>query len=122
MFGDAQLKLIAQAVADAATIHEVLSRLEAADDPDDSLRPARFAFGFHFLVPDSEDRGRRGGAWGPMNEMNGHQFPPPLESLDDEILTAWEQMLGAIKTPAVQARCGDLLWVRKHGSRPDQAA
>jgi len=58
-----------------------------------------------------------------MVEFDGQQFPPPLERLEEDVLAAWQQMLEAIDEPAVQARCGDLLWVRKHGgARPDLAA
>jgi hypothetical protein len=57
-----------------------------------------------------------------MIEFDGQQFPEPLKDVDHEVLDAWHQMLEEIDDPPVQARCGDLLWVRKYGSRPDQPA
>jgi hypothetical protein len=119
---DHDLRLIASAAEDASWYLDVLHRLEAEDDPDESLRPPVFAFGFHFLEPDTEARGRHRGPWGPMVEMGGQRFPPPLETLDDEVVAAWAQMLDAVDKPPVQARCGDLVWVRKRGPRPHEAA
>lgn len=118
-----QLQLIRSAARGASSSHDLTARLEHVDDPELSVRPAVLAFGFHFLTQtDTEARDRRSGPWGPMVELNGHQFPPHLESIDEHVVNVWQQMVEAIDAPSVQARCGDLLWVRKYGSRPDQAA
>lgn len=123
MLAEEQLLLIRNSARAALSTHDLRERLENVDDAELSLRPAVLAFGFHFLAEaKTEDRARRSGPWGPIHEFNGQQFPPPLESIDEDVLDAWQQMLEEIEEPPVQARCGDLLWVRKHGSRPDHAA
>jgi hypothetical protein len=117
------LRLIEEAVDQASSEHDLRARVQAQDDEAQSLGPAVLAFGFHFIPADAaETRARRGGPWGPMVEFDGTQFPPPLDRIDDDVLAAWQQMLEALDKPAVQARCGDLLWVRKYGDRPDKAA
>jgi hypothetical protein len=123
VFSDDQLETIREVARDASADHDLRRQLEDRDDQDQSLRPAIVAFGFHFLPADhTEARTRRGGPWGPMIELDGRQFPEPLKDVGRDVLDAWHQMLEEIDEPPVQARCGDLLWVRKYGSRPDQAA
>jgi hypothetical protein len=123
VFSDHQLETIREAARAASADHDLRQRLQDRDDEDQSLRPAIVAFGFHFLAADhSEARTRRGGPWGPMIEFDGQQFPQPLEDVEQDVLDAWHQMLEEIDEPPVQARCGDLVWVRKYGSRPDHAA
>jgi hypothetical protein len=118
------LRLIRETVTEGPSEHEVRMRLQTLDDPEHSLDPAILAFGFHFIAEaESEARDRRGGPWGPMIELaDGRQFPPPLGDIGEDGMTAWQQMLDAIDLPAVQARCGDLLWVRRHGDEPHLAA
>ena len=121
MLDEAQLQHVRDAFANADAFYVVRARLQEFND--EGLTAPVIASGFHFLSEAHvEARERRGGPWGPMVEMDGWQFPPPLEEIDDEILDVWVQLVQEIDHPASKARCGDLLWVRKHPPAPHESA
>jgi Domain of unknown function (DUF4209) len=74
------------------------------------------------VSPRNSDRREQHGAFAPIVEWDGHQFPPPLGEIDDEWLTTWAEVADRSEMPVVVARLNDLLWERKFGERPDQRA
>lgn len=94
-----------------------------ADDEVDDARPAAFAFGY-MLVSRSNQAGRQEkGVFAPRIEWHdGGAFPPPLSSLEPVIHDSWSALFGDLDMPSAKSRLGDLLWVVRHGERPDIAA
>ncbi|UUY03015.1 hypothetical protein LRS13_20410 [Svornostia abyssi] len=64
----------------------------------------------------------RTGPFAPRIEWEHSAFPQPLADVPIEILDEWVDLFESLPEPAAQARLGDLLWVRRHGDRPDIAA
>jgi hypothetical protein len=55
----------------------------------------------------------------PMFEMNGKQYPMPLEALGDEVLETWQTALEVLgDSKVLVSRISDLLGIRKFG--PDR--
>lgn len=53
----------------------------------------------------------------PMFEINGKQYPMPLDALDDGVLETWQTVLGFLgNSDVLVGRISDLLWTRKFGS------
>jgi len=87
---------------------------------DDPLVPFLFAFLYYYVEPFHEEIRLQRGPFAPFWEFaNGATYPPPLESLPDEFLTAWENVVSETSHPVLASRLNDLLWVLKRGERPD---
>lgn len=81
----------------------------------DVMRPFRYAFDYE-LLPSSETDSLT--AFVPMlGYTDGSSYPPPLDTLDEVILTAWEEAADA-DGPVIGARLHDLLWQQTHGESP----
>ncbi len=115
---------VAEAAADANTALEIAGALQqAAGEPGkDPIGPLICAFNYDLVSPRNSDRRGQHGAFAPIVEWDGHQFPPPLGEIDDEWLTTWAEVADRGEMPVVLARLNDLLWERKLGERPDQRA
>ena len=89
---------------------------KATDDKNvDAIRPFRFAFDYALLPSDKTDSLT---AFVPMlGYSDGSSYPPALDTLDEAILTTWEEAAD-VDGPVVGARLHDLLWQRKHGASP----
>lgn len=92
------------------------------DDEIDAARPAVYAFGYMLVTERGEDTRARTGPFAPRIEWQHSAFPQPLDDVPSEILDAWAELFQTLDQPPAQARLGDLLWVRRHGDRPDLRA
>lgn len=110
---------IREAAARADSWESVRSELQARDPEgkDLRLRPFIFAFAYALHERSSKARERAGGPFGAMLAGEGWRFPPAVKDVDENDVAAWREGVAEINHPVVQARLGDLLWVRK--SRPD---
>jgi hypothetical protein len=115
---------VAEAAAGANTALEVAGALQqAAGEPgEDPIGPLICAFNYDLVSPRNSDRRDQHGAFAPIVEWDGHQFPPRLADIDNDWLTTWAEVVDRSDTPVVVARLNDLLWERKFGERPDQRA
>ncbi len=116
------LARVRSALAGASALHETSAALRASwtDQEPDPAEPFIWAFDYHYL--ESSQRLARGasGPWGPMLEMDGRIWPPPLPTVADEHLAAWADAAAALSDlPLGAARLHDLLWERRWGERPD---
>jgi hypothetical protein len=121
---DELARRVAEAAADANTALEVAGALQqAAGEPDeDPIGPLICAFNYDLVSPRNTDRREQHGAFAPIVEWDGQQFPPPLGDIDNEWLTTWAEVADRSELPVVAARLNDLLWERKFGERPDRRA
>ena len=121
---DELARRVTEAAADANTALEVAGALQqAAGEPDeDPIGPLICAFNYDLVSPRNTDRREQHGAFAPIVEWDGQQFPPPLGDIDSEWLTTWAEVADRSETPVVVARLNDLLWERKFGERPDRRA
>src|SRR5262249_24122411 len=121
---DELARRVADAAADANTALEVAGALQqAAGEPDeDPIGPLICAFNYDLVSPRNSDRREQHGAFAPIVEWDGQQFPPPLAESDDESLTTWAEVADRSETPVVVARLNVLLWEGKFGERPDRRA
>ena len=111
----------------AAWLDEEAERETSLSDVGDSLRQRLgadnpldpLAWAFHYMLLDASDE-RCGpfGPFGPLLEMGGGQYPPPLGDVPSEALLLWEKLSGLVKHPYLRARLGDLLWERRWSDRP----
>ena len=115
---------VADAAVAANTALEIAGALQAAagDLSEDPVGSLICAFNYDLVSQRNSDRREQHGAFAPIVEWDGHQFPPPLAGIDDEWLTAWAEVADRSETPLVVARLNDLVWERKFGDRPDQRA
>jgi hypothetical protein len=115
---------VAEAATDANTALEVGGALQqAAGEPGkDPIGQLICAFNYDLVSPRNSERREQHGAFAPIVELDGQQFPPPLAEIDDEWLTSWAEVADRSEMPVVVARLNDLLWERKFGERPDQRA
>jgi len=97
---------------------------QVQDDEVDAARPAAYAFGYMLVGPGEEESRSRNGVFAPRIEWgDGSAFPPPLANVDASIRDRWIELFSALADHhAARARLGDLLWVTRHGERPDKAA
>jgi hypothetical protein len=86
---DELARRVAEAAADANTALEVAGALQqAAGEPDeDPIGPLICAFNYDPVSPRNTDRREQHGAFAPIVEWDGQQFPPPLGDIDNEWLT-----------------------------------
>lgn len=118
------LDWIREAVADAESWEDIRASLQARDPDgvDVRLRPFVFAFSYRLHERFASTRERAGGPFGSMLAGEGWRFPPALADVEEADITAWQAALAAIDDPAVRARLGDLLWVRRANPAPHLAA
>lgn len=95
----------------AARLDDVGDSLRQRLGADDPLSSLAWAFDYMFV-------GERSDPFGPLVQMGGGQYPPPLREVDDTVLHLWEKLSGLVKHPYLTARLHDLLWVRKWSDRP----
>jgi hypothetical protein len=121
---DELARRLAEAATDANTALEVGGALQqAAGEPGkDPIGQLICAFNYDLVSPRNSERREQHGAFAPIVEWDGQQFPPPLAEIDDEWLTSWAEVADRSEMPVVVARLNDLLWERKFGERPDQRA
>jgi hypothetical protein len=82
-----------------------------------------FALGYRLLQPrDEERREISGSAFGQAVRMNGFEFPPALNEIEDSILENWEDYAARANDPIARSRFHDLLWERRHGEAHAHAA
>jgi len=78
-----------------------------------------FVFAFEYMYVEGEgDYYKRYGRFAPWIEMQGIIFPPPLNTLSNEVLSEWAKVLELIRHPVLVSRLSDLLWIRKWGQKP----
>ena len=111
-------------IRDAAGVADSWASARAALQARDDARVSPFviAFGYALHERSSAARERAGGPFGAMVAGDGWRFPPALEDIPDENLEAWRDVLAGVDHPAVHARLGGLLWVRKAQPDPHLAA
>jgi hypothetical protein len=86
------------------------------DSEIDDARPFVFAFGYSLIESRSEERRQAsGGPFGAASRMNGWQFPPPLDTIDEPTLESWSEYADTSDHPVALSRLHDLLWERRHG-------
>jgi hypothetical protein len=121
---DELARRVAEAATDANTALEVGGALQqAAGEPGkDPIGQLICAFNYDLVSPRNSERREQHGAFAPIVEWDGQQFPPPLAEIDDEWLTSWAEVADRSEMPVVVARLNDLLWERRFGERPDQHA
>ena len=91
-------------------------QLEGKDDP---LLPFVFAFLYYYVEPERQDIRDRRGPFAPIWEgADGSVFPPPLESLPEEMVASWANVYSTALPPIIASRLADLLWVRRYSERP----
>jgi hypothetical protein len=120
-----QLEHLEQACADAEAFAFAGSALEkrVPDGQAEAYAPLRIGLGYHLIDPFNEDgRARAEGAFGPMMEFDGRRFPPQISDLPEATLDAWADAAQSSEDAVVRARFNDLLWVARHGERPDRYA
>jgi len=118
-------KRLNDALAPGGTYHDVSERLRTSEpgDPSLELRALVNAFGYHLFERSQVDgRDREEAPYGPMMEFDDRRFPPRLREIAGVELDVWVDAYEAIDDPRLRSRFGDLLWVRKHGERPDRFA
>lgn len=119
------LERVRKAASDASSWHGIRAALSAGDPegpPDMRLRPFVFAFAYNLIDGLSERRKEVGEPYGSMFSGDGERFPPRIADVVDADVEAWREAFEAVDLPAVRARLGDLLWIRRAKPRPDQAA
>src|SRR5512133_1565549 len=99
---DELARRVAEASADANTALEVAGALQqAAGEPDeDPIGPLICAFNYDLVSPRNTDRREQHGAFAPIVEWDGQQFPPPLRDIDSEWLTTWAEGRIEVKRPS----------------------
>jgi hypothetical protein len=94
-------------------------RKQELNSPEHTLWKYIFAFEYMDVEESNRDYFERYGAFAPWIEMQGGVFPPPLNTISDDILAEWEAVLEKIQHPILRSRTADLLWERRWGNRPD---
>lgn len=115
-----QICEILDKIADTSlTLFEVSRQLRASV-PEGEDHPLRYlVYALEYLhVNEDHDAFQRYGPFAPSLEMQGMTFPPPLSTLDVEIVSNWAIALEKLRHPALRARLADLLWVRRWGEKP----
>ncbi len=123
MTGTSEIVASVQAILDEVDgFPYVESRLRAlvTEANKGDLEPFIIALGYHFIGHDEEEaRARSEDAFGAAIEFDNRRFPPLLKSLPSTILERWDAAVTESEHPALLARLNDLLWVTRHGERPD---
>ena len=124
MTPDEILALLEEAAIAADGWHTVGTALrkQGLEDREHPLWKYVFAFEYMYVEASNKDYFDRYGPFAPWIEMQGVIFPPPLDTLNNDILEDWANVLQYAKNPIVCSRLADLLWVRKWGVRPDLLA
>jgi hypothetical protein len=123
----AHLNEVAGRVADFHEAETVLREGPAEDLEAKQIGALRIAFGYMLRLrsesdPETDD-GPFGCMWSGLDDAGKPvQFPPPLSEVPAESIELWREAFEASEAPIVRARLGDLLFVRKHGDRPDRYA
>lgn len=100
----------------AISLHQVISGLGALD-PENPHERALAAALFYY-----GQRGTHGREFfGPARESDEGQFPPPLDSVPDEMATTWEALSSRVTSPLLQARLHDLCFTARIGRGIDHA-
>lgn len=94
-------------------------RKQELKSPEHILWKYVFAFEYMDVEESNRDYFERYGPFAPWIEMQGGVFPPPLNTISDEILAEWVTVLEKVQHPILSSRLADLLWVRRWGNRPD---
>jgi hypothetical protein len=108
---------LAAALSEAEYWEDAGRRLQATvhDDEIDAARPYVFALGYRLLQPQDEERREiSGSAFGQTVRMNGFEFPPALNEIEDSVLESWEDYAARADDPIARSRFHDLLWERRH--------
>jgi hypothetical protein len=108
------------ALEDSFGWEDVVTRLlrVVGQEETEAARPLVYAFSYVLLDPDAEEeRQAAGGPFGPSIEGGGAQLPPPLASVEPEIVSAWADYAAETTHPVGLSRLHDLLWERGHGER-----
>lgn len=94
-------------------------REELDDDADEDARPVVWAFGYMLVGRRREEPRERSGIFAPMIVWeNGASFPPPLDTVGNEVAPVWAQYAeGTASFPLAASRLHDLLWVLGFGER-----
>lgn len=93
------------------------------DDEGDAARAAAYAFGYMLVSPTQDELRDRAGVFAPRLEWtNGSSFPPYLPDVPDDVVAQWQELYEALDDDASRSRLGDLIWVKRHGNRPVDAA
>lgn len=94
-------------------------RKQGLEDREHPLWKYVFAFEYMYVEDTNKDYFERYGPFAPWIEMQGGVFPPPINTIGNDLLTDWASVLGKAKNPVICSRLADLLWVRKWGERAD---
>ncbi|MBE3575505.1 MAG: DUF4209 domain-containing protein [Firmicutes bacterium] len=121
MLDDAALEAFVKALAQARDYSSVGERLrQTAPFKEGPFQAIIWAFDYRLVVISDKERRRRWGAYAPQLEwQGGATYPPTLDSVKDEDLALWENVARDLNDPLGLSRLHDLLWERRHGSRPD---
>ena len=114
--------LLTDAAKTATSYNQVEFLIRENSSPSDNeLRPFLFAFGY-VLRPREEmadDLGPYSPSFTSRDESgDAVRFPPPLSEINDDDVSAWASEIDGSEHPLLVARLGDLLWLRKFGSKP----
>jgi len=71
---------------------------------------------------DVDWRAREGSPFGTMFEFAEGRMPPRLADVPDGDVTAWLDAFEAATDPRLRSRLGDLIWSRRSGPEPHEAA
>lgn len=112
------LETIAPTVNDWRGIGTIL-REHVSEGDQDNLWIYIFAFEYMDVEESHTEYYEYYGPFAPWIEMDGKVFPPPLNTINDEVLAEWADMLDKIKHPVLVSRLADLLWVRKWQPKPN---
>ena len=117
-------ELLEEAAQDADDWHAIGAALRKQDlrTHDHPLWIFVYAFEYMFVEKTNVDYRARYGPFAPWIEMSKGVFPPPLTSISKESLFLWEDVFKISRHPVVRSRLADLLWLGKHGNRPDSFA
>lgn len=117
-----QFALIREAAAGATSAYEVEQGLRRLipEGQESEFQWVVAAFGYVYISQGRPDwREREQGVYGAMMEFANGRFPPLLREIDDEMIEQWADLYERVDLPIVRSRVGDLLWIRRHGERPD---
>lgn len=115
------LEKIAPTANDWRSIGTIL-REHVSEGEIDNLWIYIFAFEYMYVEESNREYYEYYGPFAPWIEMDGKVFPPPLDKINDEILSEWADTLEKIKHPTLVSRLADLLWARKWQPRPNSYA
>lgn len=97
---------------------ELAEKIKSREATDPQLLKINQAYYYDLSLKNDGYRWEEFGTYAPMVEFQEGSFPPRLDQLPQDTLTAWLEIFPYVNQPLAKSRLADLLWIKKASDSP----